>query len=72
MLILTRRSNESIRIGNDIQVTVLGTSGGKVRLGIAAPKDIPVHRQEVYEQIQAEREAKTSVDSTIDKAAAAQ
>ncbi|MEM7281302.1 MAG: carbon storage regulator CsrA [Pseudomonadota bacterium] len=53
MLILTRRSNESIRIGDDVQVTILGTSGGKVRLGIAAPKDVPVHRQEVYDQIRA-------------------
>ncbi len=64
MLILTRRSNETIRIGNDIQITVLGTSGGKVRIGIAAPKDVPVHRQEVYEQIQAERESKVSLDSS--------
>lgn len=55
MLILTRRLNETVIIGDDITVTVLGTKGGQVRLGINAPKDIAVHREEVYERIKAEQ-----------------
>jgi carbon storage regulator len=52
MLILTRRVGESIIIGNDICVTVFGVKGVQVRLGIDAPKSIPVHREEVFERIQ--------------------
>jgi carbon storage regulator len=52
MLVLTRKLNESVIIGDDIAVTVLAIEGDQVRLGIAAPKNIPVHRQEVYEQIE--------------------
>lgn len=55
MLILTRRVTETIRIGEDIQVTVLGVNGMQVRIGIAAPKDVPVHREEVAERIAAEK-----------------
>lgn len=51
MLVLSRKSNESIVINNNITVTVVEIRGDKVRLGIVAPKEIPVHRQEVYEQI---------------------
>jgi carbon storage regulator len=54
MLILTRRLGESIKIGEKITVTVLGTKGAQVRLGIDAPKDIPVHREEVAERIKQE------------------
>lgn len=54
MLILTRRTNEGIRIGDDITVVVLGVKGNQVRLGIGAPKDVPVHREEIYERIQHE------------------
>lgn len=54
MLILTRRLNETVNIGNDVTVTVLGIKGGQVRLGVSAPKDVPVHREEVYERIKAE------------------
>lgn len=56
MLILTRRIGETLNIGNDVQVTVLGTKGNQVRLGINAPKDMPVHREEIYERIKRERE----------------
>lgn len=51
MLVLTRKFGESIRIGN-VQVTVLDMRYGKVRLGVDAPRDIPVHREEVYQAIQ--------------------
>ena len=55
MLILTRKVNESLKLGDDVTVTVLGIKGGQVRIGISAPRDIEVHRQEVYERIQRER-----------------
>ena len=51
MLVLSRKKNESIFIGNDIEVVVVEVRGDKVRLGIQAPKEVPVHRQEVYEAI---------------------
>ncbi len=51
MLVLSRKKNESIVINNDITITVVEIRGDKVRLGIVAPKDVPVHRQEVYEAI---------------------
>jgi carbon storage regulator len=51
MLVLSRKKNESIVINNDIIITVVEIRGDKVRLGIEAPKDVPVHRQEVYEAI---------------------
>ncbi|WP_129932398.1 MULTISPECIES: carbon storage regulator CsrA [unclassified Pseudomonas] len=53
MLILTRRVGESIRINDDITVTVLGVQGMQVRLGVEAPEEVAVHRQEIYERIQA-------------------
>ena len=55
MLVLTRKSNQSIMIGDDIEVTVLSVMGEKVRIGIQAPRDIPVFRKEVYLEIQQER-----------------
>jgi carbon storage regulator len=53
MLILTRRIGESIMIGNDVTVTVLGVKGNQVRVGIKAPKQVPVHREEVYARVNA-------------------
>jgi carbon storage regulator len=55
MLVLTRKSNQSIMIGDDVEVSVLSIMGEKVRLGISAPRDVPVFRKEVYLEIQAER-----------------
>nr|WP_176456119.1 carbon storage regulator CsrA [Pseudomonas fluorescens]CEK42571.1 Carbon storage regulator [Pseudomonas fluorescens SBW25] len=52
MLILTRRSGESINIGDDIVIRVLAVDGGQVRIGVEAPKEVPVHREEIYERIQ--------------------
>lgn len=55
MLVLTRKENESIIIGDNITITICEVKGYRVRLGITAPKDIPVHRLEVYEAIQKEK-----------------
>lgn len=55
MLVLTRKSNQSIMIGDDIEVSVLSIMGEKVRIGIQAPRDVPVFRKEVYLEIQQER-----------------
>jgi carbon storage regulator len=56
MLVLSRKKNESIVINNDITVTVVEIRGDKVRLGIVAPKEVPVHRQEVYDAIHGSKE----------------
>jgi len=58
MLVLSRHRDESIMIGDDIVVTIVDIRGDKVRLGVNAPQDIPVHRQEVYEAIQRENKKK--------------
>ena len=70
MLVLTRKSNQSIMIGDDIEVTVLAIMGEKVRIGIQAPRDIPVFRKEVYLEIQdesvgTEKGAREEVDAAL-------
>lgn len=70
MLVLTRRTDESVIIGDTIAVTVLAIEGDHVRLGITAPKTVPIHRQEVYEQIktanvEAARSSSTDISSIL-------
>ena len=61
MLILTRRVGEIIRIKDDINIQVLSVSGQQVKLGIVAPSDVAVHRDEIYQRIQAEREISSAL-----------
>jgi carbon storage regulator len=71
VLVLTRKSNQSIMIGDDIEVSVLSIMGEKVRVGIQAPRDIPVFRKEVYLEIQQERAkamASSDVRAEVDRA----
>jgi carbon storage regulator len=71
MLVLTRKSNQSIMIGDDIEVSVLSIMGEKVRVGIQAPREIPVFRKEVYLEIQQERAkemAGSNVRAEVDQA----
>lgn len=66
MLILTRRVGETVVIGEDVSVTVLGVKGNQIRLGINAPKDVSVHRQEIFERIQNENSDEGSSTANAD------
>ena len=59
MLVLSRHRDESIMIGDEVEITIVDVRGDKVRLGITAPKSIPVHRREIYDAIQREKDGKT-------------
>jgi carbon storage regulator len=69
MLILTRRAGETVMIGSDVTITVLGVKGNQVRIGINAPKDVAVHREEIYERIQNEKAAGSEAEEGQKKAA---
>jgi carbon storage regulator len=64
MLILTRRVGENLKIGENVTVCVLGVKGNQVRIGIAAPKDVAVHREEIYERIKNERPSPDSAPAS--------
>ncbi len=63
MLVLSRQRDESIMIGDNVEITIVDVRGDKVRLGITAPKSIPVHRREIYDAIQREKAAAAEKDS---------
>ena len=63
MLILTRRVGETLVIGDDVTITVLGVRGNQVRVGVNAPKDVGVHREEIYQRIQDEKTSENSCEN---------
>jgi len=65
MLILTRRVGETVMIGSEVTVTVLGVKGNQVRIGINAPKNVAVHREEIYERIKREQQGETETDAAV-------
>jgi len=66
MLILTRRVGETLMIGDEVTVTVLGVKGNQVRIGINAPKTVAVHREEIYQRIKGENDPDDSSDAPVD------
>ena len=70
MLILTRRAGETVMIGSDVTITVLGVKGNQVRIGINAPKDVAVHREEIFERITKEKNSDTSEPGSASEASA--
>ena len=70
MLILTRRAEETICIGDEVRITVLGIKGNQVRIGVNAPREVPVHREEIYKRIQ-ENESDENSGKPIQKATVA-
>jgi len=68
MLILTRRVGETLMIGNEVTVTVLGVKGNQVRIGVNAPKDVAVHREEIFERIKREEDGEPRVGEPPTKA----
>lgn len=63
MLILTRRVGETLMVGDEVTVTVLGVKGNQVRIGVNAPKEVAVHREEIYQRIQREKNGETDEDN---------
>lgn len=66
MLILTRRAGETLMVGDDVTITVLGVKGNQVRIGVNAPKHVSVHREEIYQRIQREKEQKENPQLAAD------
>ncbi|MDP8984924.1 MAG: carbon storage regulator CsrA [Pseudomonadota bacterium] len=69
MLILTRRVGETVMIGNEVTVTVLGVKGNQVRIGVNAPKNVAVHREEIYERIKREEDGEPRAQASSAKVA---
>ncbi|MYL70009.1 carbon storage regulator CsrA [Halobacillus litoralis] len=65
MLVLNRKEGETVRVGDDITITVVGVEGGQVKLGIEAPKNVGIHRQEVYVAIEKENEEAANVSGDL-------